>query len=205
MKLKVVLLFVLALFSLSAFCQFKLGVRAGLTSSSIKASDITAGNVQVSTLSNAKLGFQGGLILQIAVAGMYLQPEMLLSSTGGQVQVKDVNSTVVMNQRFTKLDIPVIIGEKIGPLRLGLGPVASIVLNKPNDAINFSSTSVESKYHHATFGYQFDVGLDIWKLAFDVKYEGNLSYLGNGINVGGTNYKFDSRNHQFIFGVALFL
>jgi len=143
-------------------------------------------------------------MLQVAFAGMYLQPEMLLSSTGGEVQVKDINATVVMNQRFTKLDVPVIIGKKIGPLRLGLGPVASVILNKPSDAVNFSSTSVQSKFHNATFGYQLDLGLDIWKLAFDLKYEGNLSTLGNGVVIGGNTYSFDSRNRQWIFGVGLF-
>jgi len=204
MKFKKLILIVFALISVNAFSQIKLGVRAGLSSSSISASDINQNGYQISSLSNSKIGFQGGVMLQVAIAGIFLQPELLLSSTGGEVQVKDVTSTVVMNQKFTKLDIPIIIGKKFGPLRLGLGPVASIILNKPTDAVNFSNTSIQNKFHNATFGYQLDLGLDIWKLAFDVKYEGNLSYLGNGVNIGNSTYKFDSRNHQWIFGIGLF-
>lgn len=207
MKSKIIVAITLALLSSNAFSQVKFGVRAGLTSSSINASSISDGSYKISSLSNSKVGFQGGVMLQVAFAGIFLQPEMLLSSTGGEVQVTQLTSTpvtTVMNQRFTKLDVPVIIGKKFGPMRLGLGPVASIILNKPSDAVDFSNTSVQNKFHSATFGYQLDLGLDIWKLAFDVKYEGNLSSLGNGVNIGSNTYKFDSRNRQWIFGVGLF-
>lgn len=204
MKPKLLIIIAFAVFSINAFSQIKLGVRAALTSSTIHASSVAEGNYQISSLSTAKVGFQGGLIFQIAYAGTYLQPEFLLSSTGGEVQVKDVNSTVVINQRFTKLDIPLMIGKKFGPLRLGLGPVASIILNKPSDAVDFSGTSIQNKFHNATFGYQLDMGLDLWKLALDLKYEGNFSTLGNGVTIGSNTYKFDSRNRQWIFGVALF-
>jgi len=206
MKSKKLILMVFALISVNAFSQIKLGVRAGVSSSTIKASDITQGNYQVSTLSNAKVGFQFGLMSQIAFAGVYLQPEFLFSSTGGQVQARDVISgaTKVTDQRFSKLDIPVMVGKKFGPARLGLGPVASIILNKPSDVVDPTGTSLASKFNGATFGFQLDLGLDIWKLAFDLKYEGNLSKLGSGVNIGGQERSFDSRNHQWIFGVGLF-
>jgi len=204
MKSKLFIVFVCAFIGTNVFSQMRLGVRAALTSSTIHASDVTQGNYQISSLSTAKVGFQGGLMLQIAYAGTYLQPEFLLSSTGGEVQVKDVNSTVVISQRFTKLDIPLMIGKKFGPLRLGLGPVASIILNKPSDAVDFSGTSIQNKFHNVTFGYQLDMGLDLWKLALDLKYEGNFSSLGNGVSIGSNTYKFDSRNRQWIFGLGLF-
>jgi hypothetical protein len=210
MKLKKVFLISFAiLLSINTFSQIRLGVRAGLTSSSLRSGDFTTpdGHFQVQTLSNVKVGFQGGLMLQITLFGAFIQPEFLLSSTGGEVVIRDLQAggtSVVENQKFTKLDIPILVGTKMGPLRLGIGPVASIILNKPSDAIDFSATSIQNKYHKATFGYQLGAGLDIWKLAFDVKYEGNLSRLGNGVTIGSNNYNFDSRNRQWIFAVGLF-
>ena len=205
MKLKVIVFSVVVLMSVNAFSQIKFGVRAGVSSSTIKASDVTQGNYTVSTLSNAKIGFQFGLMSQISVFGMYLQPEFLFSSSGGEVQVRDINgATSVTNQRFNKLDIPVIIGKKFGPARIGLGPVASIILNKPSDVANPNGPSFASRFHGATFGYQLDLGLDIWKFAVDLKYEGNLSKLGNGVTINGTERKFDSRNSQWIFGLGYF-
>jgi hypothetical protein len=206
MKLKAIVFSMMVLTTINAFSQFKLGVRAGVSSSTIKASDLTQGNYEISSLSNAKVGFQFGLMSQITLFSIYLQPELLFSSTGGEVQVKDITTgaTKVTDQKFNKLDIPVIIGKRFGPARLGLGPVASIILNKPSDLVDPNGTSFASKFNSATFGYQVDLGLDIWKFAFDLKYEGNLSKLGSGVNIGGTERKFDSRNHQFIFGVGFF-
>jgi hypothetical protein len=203
------LVFILSTFiSVNAFSQIKLGVRLGVMSSTIKADDFTVNNANqthVQTLSNAKIGFQGGLVLRIKVAKIFLQPEVLLSSTGGEVRVSDVNGTKVINQRYTKLDVPVLIGTKLGPIRLEVGPVASVLLNKPSDAIDFSGSSIENKYHKATFGYQLGAGFDLGKkFAVDLKYEGNLSKLGNGVVIDHNTYKFDSRNRQWILGIALF-
>jgi opacity protein-like surface antigen len=206
MKTKTIFLILCALISINALSQIKLGVRVGLTSSTIKAGDYTTSNgVHVQTLSNAKIGFQGGLMLRIKIAKLIIQPEALLSSTSGEVRVSDVTTTTVTKQRFTKLDVPVLIGTKLGPIRLGIGPVASVILNKPSEAIDFSGTSIENKYHKATFGYQVGAGIDLGKkIAIDLKYEGNLSKLGNGVVIGGNNYKFDSRTHQWILGIGIF-
>ena len=209
MKTKHILLLFFLLVNLNAFSQLKIGIRAGLTSSTIKASDFTTsdGHYKVQTLSNQKVGFQGGLMVRLTIASVFIQPEALLSSTGGEVRINDLtNGTSQVNkQKFTKLDVPVMVGSKLGPIRWQLGPVGSVILNKPSEAINFSSTSIENKYHKATFGYQAGLGLDLGKkFAIDLKYEGNLSKLGNGVSIGGNNYKFDSRNRQWVLGVALY-
>ena len=51
MKFKKLILIVFALISVNAFSQIKLGVRAGLSSSSISASDINQNGYQISSLS----------------------------------------------------------------------------------------------------------------------------------------------------------
>jgi hypothetical protein len=210
MKLKLIVLSIALMMSISTFSQIKFGFRAGVSSSTIKAGDIVTSQYQVSTLSNTKIGFQFGLMSQISLFGAYLQPEMLFTSTGGEVQVRDISNgvnagmTTITSQKYNKLDIPVIIGMKFGPARLGLGPVASIILNKPSDLVDPNGTSFASKFNSATFGYQLDMGLNIWKFALDLKYEGNLSKLGSGVNIGGTERNFDSRNRQWIFGVGYF-
>ena len=212
MKIKAIVFFLCAFLSVNAFSQFRLGVTAKLTSSTIKASDIVVispqdnKKYQVQSLSDAKVGVQAGLVAQIILGGFFIQPEFLLAYTGGAVKVTDITDNISKEnaQRFTRLDIPVLIGRKMGPLRLGIGPVASIILSKPSDAWNFSTDNVNSKYKSATFGYQVGAGLDLWKLAIDLKYEGNLSKLGNGVDIGGKKYAFDSRNRQWIFGVSWF-
>lgn len=192
-------------FSLMANAQFKLGIRAGLTSSSISAKDLVVpSQYNIETLNNAKVGFQFGLVSQIAFSGMFIQPELLLSTAGGEVKVTDVTSgnASIQDQKFTKVDIPVLVGAKMGPLRLGVGPVASIVLHSKSELTDYKN--FDDKFKTATWGYQLGIGLNVWKLGLDVKYEGNLSAIGNKINIGSNSYSFDRRIHQFIFGVAYF-
>lgn len=208
MKIKVLFLLLFAVICVNSFSQLRLGLRAGLSSSTIKADDFTTsdGRYQVESVSNARVGLQGGLIAQIILGGFFLQPEFLLVYSGGDIRVKDIQqgTNVINTQRFTKLDIPVLVGAKIGPLHVGAGPVASIILSKPSEAFNFSEANVNSKYKNATFGFQAGAGFDLGKITLDLKYEGNLSKLGNGMNIGGENYTFDSRNRQWILAVGLF-
>ena len=207
MKTKILFIILFTSISICAFPQFKLGLRAAITSSTLQADNFTTvDKTTVETIKNAKYGFQGGLIARLSLVGIFIQPELLLSTTGGEVRLTDASKNVkTIKQTFTKLDIPVIVGTKLGPIRLGVGPVASVILNKPSESIDFSGQSIETKFNKATFGYQLNVGFDLGKkIALDLKYEGNLSRLGNGMKVGGTNYKFDSRNNQFILGLGLF-
>ena len=110
-------------------------------------------------------------------------------------------------QKFNKIDIPVIVGWKIGPARLGLGPVASFNLSQSDglkDKLNELVTeTTKNDFSKATFGYQVGVGLDILKFSLDVRYEGNLSKLGSGIKLGDKDYSFDQRNPQWIFSVGI--
>ncbi len=187
----------------NAWSQFKIGVRAGVTSSSISASDITVPNeYTIETLNNSKVGLQIGLMSQIKLGGLFIQPEVLIATSGGEVRVNDLvnNTSVVKDQKFTKIDIPVLVGVKMGPLRLGIGPVASMVLKSKSELTDIDK--FDDKFKSATFGYQAGVGLDIWKIALDLKYEGNLSRLGDQVTISGKNYSFDSRGHQIIFGVG---
>jgi hypothetical protein len=186
----------------SAQAQIKFGVRGAVTSSTIEADKVSANGYTIESVNNAKIGFQVGLVSQIQIQNFFIQPELLLSTSGGVIKVTDVNGQRLRDQKFTKVDIPVLVGGKLGPLRLGVGPIATMVIKSKselNDEDQFSD-----KFKKATFGYQVGVGLDVWKLAFDVKYEGNLSRMGDGVTIAGQKQNFDSRVNQWIFGVALF-
>lgn len=188
----------------TAQSQIKIGVRGAVTSSTIEADRIQTTNYSLETINDSKIGFQIGLISQVQIRKFFLQPELLLSTSGGSVRVRDLRdgTSQVKDQRFTKVDIPVLLGGKMGPLRLGVGPVATMVIKSKSELSDINE--FDDKFKSATFGYQAGVGLDIWKLAFDVKYEGNLSRMGDRVTIAGQDMKFDSRVSQWVFGVALF-
>jgi len=195
--------------------QIKFGVKAGLTSTSIKADDVinVSNQTEFDQLivkgKSANVGFQGGLMGRITIVKMYVQPELLFSSTSGDVEITAIDganvTTQVREQKFRQLDFPIMVGFKFGPARIQAGPVGSIMLSSDPALDMFNNVDVEEEFNGASWGYQVGVGLDIGKkLTLDLKYEGNLSKVADGVNIGDQNYSFDSRNNQFVANVGIF-
>ncbi len=212
MKRLILILFLLA--PIAAMSQIKFGVKGGITSTSIKVNETiqAAENEDFETLKvqgeNAKIGFQGGVFSRITIVNLYVQPELLFTSTSGEVEVTefladDSKVSKIREQEFKKLDIPIMLGYKFGPARVQAGPVASIIIDSKSALTDYQNYGEE--FNGATWGYQVGVGLDIFnKVTLDVKYEGNLSKLGDGVKVFGQERSFDSRSSQVVFNVGIF-
>jgi len=212
-KFIIIALFVIP-FTMVSNAQIKLGLKFGIASTSILVDDVieiddaTDLDKLVVEGANSKVGLQGGLMARITIAKIYIQPELLFTSTGGEVEVTEYFSSVsetvttIQNQQFNKLDIPVMVGYKIGPLRLQVGPIASIMLSEESALEDYN---IEEEFKGATWGYQAGLGLDIGKkLTIDVKYEGSLSKLADGVNIGGQSFEFDSRTSQIVASLGFF-
>ncbi|MFO7843348.1 MAG: porin family protein [Bacteroidales bacterium] len=196
--------------------QIKFGIKAGLTSTSINAdevyTDINDANIQELKVKgqNANVGFQGGVFSRITIINFYIQPELLFTSTSGEVEVTTLfadnqTESVIKDQKFRQIDFPIMLGYKFGPVRLQAGPVGTIMLDSDPALSMVETLEVKEEFNGATWGYQVGVGLDILKkVTIDVKYEGNLSKLGDGVKIAGENRNFDSRNSQFIATVGIF-
>ncbi len=173
--------------------QIKFGIKAGVTSTSLKADDFI---------------FQGGIFTRITILKLYVQPELLFTSTNAELEVTQFLDEVegesfIEEQSFRQIDFPIMVGYKFGPARFQLGPVGTIMLSSDPalDKIDeLDNINVKEEFNGATWGYQVGVGLDIFKkLTIDLKYEGSLSKLGDGVNIGGEVQDFDSRNSKIIF------
>jgi len=220
MKRLAMLISTILVVSLAANAQFlRFGVKGGVSSSTVKIDKTTFSTIDdaetfVVEQGNSKMGLHFGLFGRIQVLGFYVQPELLFTQSKGEVVLTDITNSEsplksIRDQKFNKIDIPVMVGWKIGPARLGLGPVASVMLSEQDglkdELADATNESVESNFKNATFGYQVGAGLDIFKFAtLDVKYEGNLSKLGEGVNIAGKPYTFDQRNPQWIFSLGIF-
>lgn len=200
MKKFILIFFCLGFFA-SANAQFKFGLRAGLNSHYVKADDFTQGQYTISQVKGAKVGFHGGLMMQVSFFGVFLQPELLLSSVGNEIEIENLGEVNLATQKFTKLDIPVLIGKRFEAFRIGAGPVATIMLNSTSELEDL--TGIKEKFSTSKIGFQAGVGVDIAQsIALDLKYEGSLTKLGKGVNIGGTEYDFDSRASQIIFSIG---
>ncbi|HEY5469886.1 MAG TPA: outer membrane beta-barrel protein, partial [Bacteroidales bacterium] len=163
-KLFVLSLIVLA--SIPAFSQVKFGLKAGISTTNLSMADIktlTSGNTSytVDAVTSAKYGFHGGAFVRFTLLGIYLQPELLFTTRTNEYSIKNVtngqtSAASIVKQNFNKLDIPVLLGFKLGPLRVNAGPVGSLLINSPKDLI--SNPDFKNNYSKMTIGYQAGLG-----------------------------------------------
>ncbi len=210
MKRFAVLIVLAVLLVSSASSQVRFGLRGGINMSYFDATEleieIDNNELKLTTLDDATIGFHGGVMAQVSFFGLFLQPELLLTSTESEVRVEDLTENTeavrILEQNYTKLDFPVLIGRRFGPVRLGIGPVGTIMLSAKSELDEFG---LEEQFNSATFGYQVGAGLDLFDfLAIDLKYEGNLTKLGSGITLGGQEMEFDSRSRQILVSLGIF-
>ena len=216
MKKLIFIALLLLSFGLVSNAQIKFGAKVGMTSTSIKVDELIdiADQADYDQLvvkgENAKVGFQFGVFSRITIVNLYVQPELLFTSTGGDVEVTSLSNgneviSEVREQSFNQIDFPIMLGYKFGPARIQAGPVGTIVLSSDPSLDGFMDMDYKEEFNGATWGYQVGAGLDIFKkITIDVKYEGNLSKLADGVTIGGQTRSFDSRNSQLVVSLGYF-
>ncbi len=187
--------------------MFKYGIKAGVGFSSLKIEDITgitgpSGAYDLVT-GDGVMGYHVGLQTRIKIAMLLIQPELYFNAGGGTIeQIQAGGATEVLNVNFSRIDVPVLVGVKLGPLRINAGPVGSFVLKETNDL-----TQIQPDYtiftSAMTWGFQAGLGVDISKLSLDARYEGSLSKLGETLNVGGQPFTLDARPSQWIISLGI--
>ena len=196
----------LFIFTMADAQMFKWGIKGGIGFSSIKMDEITGisdgSDVYDLITGDGVMGYHIGLQTRIKVAMIYIEPEIYFNAGGGTVkQVVDGGATEVLNIKFNRIDIPVLVGAKLGPIRLNAGPVGSFVLGETNDLTELEP-DFEMFTSAMTWGFQAGLGFDISKLSIDARYEGSLSALGESFSVGGMDFPLDARPSQWIISLG---
>ncbi len=159
--------------------NFTLGIKGGANFSKLKTEkDLTD--------ENSIAGYHVGIFTRLGGAGMYVQPELYLGSKGNKfIKVEDTNGNEIQASgkvRFTTLDLPILLGTKIGPSKLNLrfmaGPVISFVVDE-NTTFDkaYQDISDFDNYKKQNLAYQAGAGVDLGNLTVDLRYEGGLSNI----------------------------
>ena len=200
---KIILISSLAILFLNSSAQIDFGIKGGLNISNVKASEILTDDYRINPAASGNLGYHIGGFFRASLVGIFIQPELYFSSISSEYKVEDLSGTVgqLVNQKIGRIDVPVLVGVKLGTFRLGLGPVGSIIVSDQSDLTDI--TGYEATLKSATFGYQLGAGLDIWKLGIDLRYEGGLTKLGDQLDIGGHTINLDNRVRQIIISLAI--
>jgi hypothetical protein len=203
--MKKLLIIVFAVFiAIPSYSQmFKFGIKAGAQSTTVPTYDFTTGTSNITALENAQWGFHGGLFARIKLGPIYLQPEVVFTTSTFEYNVDEGASLdVLKKQTFNRLSIPLLVGFKLGPVRINAGPAAAIQIGSPEALLE--SENFEDMYKSALWGYQAGLGIDLFKkLTFDVRYAGGLGdLLGDSVTIGTQTFNLDYSQTSFMLSVG---
>lgn len=166
------------------------------------------------------VGFHVGAFARIKIAALFLQPELIFSQTNANINInpdgfdpEEVADEVInSNIKYNNFDIPILLGIKMGPAHLCVGPVATFKLSSSiddetkkilEDIQREEDISVFTATKNATFGAQVGAGVTIAKkVTLDIRYEFGLSKLGESVTIGDHEFKTDQRQNQFLGSIG---
>ncbi|GAB2978039.1 porin family protein [Mucilaginibacter puniceus] len=154
--------------------SFQFGLKGGVNLTSLsKTGTLNADN---------QAGYLGGIYARFGALGLHVQPEAYLTS-------KNVNfndNGVMTKAKFTSIDVPILVGTKIGAFGLGArfytGPVVSFAINKDQSYSNAVGNITKLDYKNQNYAWQIGAGIDIRSLSVDLRYEAGLSKQTYGAN-----------------------
>lgn len=179
MRKNAILLLVLLVFSITKLNaqSFRFGLKGGINFSQLKTDAGSFKDIYEQSTAT-KTGYVGGVFFRFGDK-VFIQPELLFSAKGGKInalQTPDSPPAQTLDIDYSSIDVPVLLGFKVGPIRLNAGPVASFKVSQNiDDDLKKYSSNVAESFKNAAYGYQAGVGIDIGAFSVDLRYEGSIS------------------------------
>jgi opacity protein-like surface antigen len=183
----------LATFANAQTKAFTWGVKVGIGTANLtgEAAPSSADSIKLG-IKNARYGYYFGLFTQIKMGPVFFQPEVLFNSNRVDYtfkNLKDPKADSIKTEKYNFVDVPILIGFKLGPIRAKVGPVAHIHINSTSELSDVKGYN--EKWKTALWGYQAGIGLNFTeRLHLDIRYEGSFDKWGSHINIGTKNYVF---------------
>ncbi len=198
--------------------QLRTGVKAGLSTLYVDATDQTIldsmGTPEYQLgVHKTKLGLHIGFFVQVSLGSvLFIQPELLFNSQTVEYKfttIQEPQEETIREENYQTLDIPVIIGFRLQQVRFGVGPIAHLRMNLNSDIDNdvddeeFLNESYTVTSQTLAWGWQAGIGIDIWQLHLDARYEGNFEEFGSHMNFYGRPYSFGVKPGRLIISVGI--
>ncbi|MBK9012648.1 MAG: PorT family protein [Saprospiraceae bacterium] len=195
---------ILCFFTFQTNAQIRFGIRGGLSSSQLNQESIQTNGVSLA-IKDANYGYHLGIFGRAKLSKhWYLQPEAVINSTSVDFVVTDFSDGLVdkvLTEKYRNLDIPLMFGYKLGPLRAEAGPTGHVYMASKSELEQIGG--YERRFNNFNLGYQAGFGLDIWKLMIDLRYEGNFEKFGDHMSIGGQQVNFSQSPTRWLMTVGL--
>lgn len=181
---------------------FRLGLRAGVSSTNLETENLfsseNSNNFQLA-IENANYGYHVGLFARMG-RKLYLQPEILFNSNSIDYKYTDLSNgetvSSILKEKYQYVDIPLMVGAKLGFFRIQGGAVGHIFLNSDTELTAIQEFT--QNFKDLTLGWQAGIGLDLGRFLIDLKYEGNFNHAGEHIVISGNQYQFSQMPTRMI-------
>lgn len=188
--------------------KIKFGPRVGVSSPGVELNDLIikdASDLQALklTLKDASPEYQAGVFARVQLLGIYVQPEVLLSTSSITLETEGATAAEAAprTEKYYNVEVPVMAGIKMGPVRAQAGPVFRAQLGNRSELVDIDGYG--RKFQENGIGIQAGVGLDLGKkLTMDLKYEANFGMLKDEVTILGNTYELSQRKPQLVFAVG---
>ncbi|MCH8545937.1 MAG: PorT family protein [Cryomorphaceae bacterium] len=155
---------------------FDWGLRAGVhnTQTSVNGAEgkVRSGDPQA--------GYHLGTFTRFNFGLFYVEPEFQFASSRGELEfLRDGESNTYRSIKFNRFDLPIQIGQKLGPLRVYGG------INFNFNRTEGLSSVISSGLREETRAWRAGIGLDAGNFSMDVRYESSLGNNVEGIRLDG--------------------
>ena len=174
---KILFLAILPCIATSSYAQFGIGVKGGANANlySLNFDDIVE---QFDVSQDGKnAGFHVGAQLRFNTKiGLYFQGDVLYTYSEEKINMSSYDSNAWVAATRHGLDIPVLVGFKLGFFRVYAGPKFQASLGDDITQSISNLAKIDFKMDDEVFGYQIGIGFDIFKkLTIDLNYNGRFS------------------------------
>ncbi len=186
---------------------FMFGIKAGYTATGMKIKD--AGRYFDDSGQNGH-GWHAGLQvrLNVPLIGVYVQPELVYGWAKFGSSVISIPSVgdYSLERRVSQWDIPLMVGWGIGfagaKVRINAGPVFNLSAKSKLKG-NADGEKLISDLDLPAVSYALGVGLDLWKLTFDIRYNGQFKKSNETAGIGPLVEHLKSRQHAWTFSLGV--
>lgn len=201
-------------FATSAFSQgIKWGPRIGVSTSQISPdqliiTDQSSLDTFTLDLKKAKYGLNAGLFLRYeSEKKLFFQTELHFSTTTTQYSINSAGSTAqnIVSETYYDLNLPIHVGMKFGDKLVKFRVQGGTILSRNlggKTTINTIITDYKQAFNDLNVGWQAGIGVDVWKITFDVRYEGDFGKYANHMQFFGQDVTFDDRERLLKFSLG---
>lgn len=194
----------LVFFASKATSQVSLGLKGGASMilahvDPIQLFDETQSPDYTIALKSPGLGWNGGAFLQIKAGNFFIQPEAIYSFHISKYELTNHPATSTpaqIKESIQQMDFLMLTGFTASVLRIGVGPVLHMDLKSQpgfSDVLDFSESIEKFRW-----GLQAGIGLDLWKVHIDVRYETNFDNLGSHFRYKGEQVDFGIKENRIL-------